>query len=166
MKYDLLALLILFLAALLPWHRRRRLMGRSALLDGIPCQRFRGLEDYLTDTVEGMPCDGFWQASKGVAGMFMRFRHMVCIVRLLQQQVRAGHVSREDAAYVWEQAALQAWFSLRALPEAAICRFFRAVPHASALFALRYHYRLSLATVTLFGTEDAHPGISGLEHLL
>jgi hypothetical protein len=162
--YLFLGPLILVLIVILPWYRHNSLMDPS--LDSIPCHRFRGLEDYLKDTVEDMPCADFWATSKGLSGVLARFRHMVLIVRLMQQQVRAGHVERPDATYIWHQAALQAWFSMWALPESALCAIWIDMPHACGLFALRCHYHLSLATITLCGTEGTQVGVPGLDHLL
>lgn len=157
-------LFIIFLVV--PMRRRSRLLKPLPLLDEIPAHRFLGLELYLKDNGESMPCEQFWRQSNGLAGVATRIRHMVVIVRLLQHQIRSGRVTRRDAGYVWQQALLQTWFSLWSLPEAGMCALWARIPHACGLFALRCHYQLSVATVTLCGSEDALDGMESLSQLL
>lgn len=143
---------------LIPWYRRHHLCTHS-LLDQILPGRFRDLTDYVADSTLAMPCEEFWFYSRGLVGLFGRFRDMTVIVRLLQHQVRSGRVSRKDATYVWNQAAFQVWFTMLAIPEAFVCSLWYRLPHACGLFALRCHYQLTLRTVTICGSRDALEGM-------
>lgn len=153
-RYLALVSLCVVIGAAIPWFRRRQLCGHD-LLDQILPGRFRCLETYLKDAEEAMPCEEFWALSRGLAGVMDRLRDMTLIVRLLQHQVRSGQVSTAEARYVWYKAGEQAWFSLMAIPEAFVCSFWRRLPHAYGLFALRCHYEFTLRAFTVCGTEGA-----------
>lgn len=164
-RYLLLSPILVMIGAFLPW-RRERIHGLEHLVRRVTPCRFRGLNAYLEGVPELAPGPEFWDASGRLPGVLQRFREMTLLVRILQHEVSSGHVSRKDAAYAWHQALLQIWFSVWAVPEAAVCLAWRGLPHVCGLFALRSHYSLSLRTVTLCGHGHAPPSIGLLTELL
>lgn len=148
-------------AVLVPLYRRRHLLEHSLLEGTTPTGEFQGLHHYI-DAEDPLAGEIFWALSQGLTGLYRRFCRMVLIVRDLQHKVRAGHITREDAQDVWAYATKQVWFTALAIPEAAFCAIWRDLPHACGLFALRYHYQLTVEAFTVCSSEDAAGNCYGL----
>lgn len=126
--------------------------------------------EQICDLLEKRPAtsDGvFWQRTNGLSGQLKRMYVSYIYMRLVQAHRLEGRVDRGIAAEIWNKFCLQFWFSVLALPEAALCSLFHGVPRIAARASLRFFHEMVIGAYVLCVTAgDAPECIRNLNELL
>jgi hypothetical protein len=133
----------------------------ESLLQKLPPNQY----ERLCDFIEEIDYAAMWSESGGLKGVIARLRAATIYVQLIQIHYRDGRISKADARWIWGKVMLMAWFSLRAIPEAVICRIWTGMPRLSARAALGYYCEIVMRVNTLCVSPEAPPCILKLSIL-
>jgi len=114
--------------------------------------RLERIADYFgADSMDdlGLTEQDFWRDSRSVRGLIARLREVRYVLRVLQSAVALNLTSAEEAMAVKQLAYKQVSYTLLALPEALVCRYFKELAHNAAFQATRFHYLVTTTTVVL-----------------
>lgn len=158
------ALCVVLLVALFNFVRPGRYLANCEyFVAKLPKDRMHGLARFAHPSGS----DGeFIEASGGLKGVLQWLAYSAAIVCLLQVNVYNRKIPLAHACDVYQDALIQAWYTLWAIPEAALGVLYHRLSHPAARMAFEYHYALSLRATTLFGFDGAPPSILNNGRLL